>query len=156
MGEERTDLGVVLSLAHVTFLTELVRHMEAAGFTGFTTRYGAVLRFLQAGPVSLRELATQLEMTSPGALKLVSAMTEAGYLERTPDEADRRLRLVVVSERGHRALAEARRFHAALEDDLARTLGPDAVAGARAVLEHLAARDTGLVPAAVRRTAGGM
>ena len=84
MSEDRIDLGVALALAHVTFLTELSRHMEAAGFAGFTTRYGAVLRFLQAGPVSLRELATQLEMTSPGALKLVSAMTESGYLERTP------------------------------------------------------------------------
>lgn len=156
MGGERTDLGVVLSLAHVTFLTELVRHMEAAGFAGFTTRYGAVLRFLQEGPVSLRELATQLGMTSPGALKLVAAMTEAGYLERSPAAADRRLRLVVVSERGHQALAEARRYHASLEEDLVEKLGPDAVAGARAVLEHLAARDTGVVPPALRRAAGGL
>ena len=156
MTEERIDLGVVLSLAHVTFLSELARHMEAAGFVGFTTRYGAVLRFLQAAPVSLRELATQLEMTSPGALKLVSAMTEAGYLERTPAATDRRVRLVAVSERGHQALAAARQFHAALEDDLARTLGADAVKGARAVLEHLAARETGVVPPALRRAAGGL
>ncbi|MDP3967812.1 MAG: winged helix DNA-binding protein [Nocardioides sp.] len=150
MSAQRTDFGVALAIAHVTFQDDLVRHMAAEGFEGFTARQGAVLRLLGEAPMSLRGLATRLQMTSPGALKLVATMTAAGLVERVAEPADRRLRLVRVTDRGHDAVSVARRFHAAFERDLAERLGADVVRGARTVLEDVAARAPAAVPASLR------
>lgn len=156
MSAEELDFGVALAIANAAVLDQLTRHMAAEGYDGFTPRHGAVLRLVRTGPVSLRELASRLEMTSPGALKLVTGMTEGGYLERVATSSDRRLRLVSMSARGQEALAAARDFHAAFEAELVRSLGADVVGGARAVLEHVVGRESSVVPAVLRRAAGSM
>lgn len=154
--DDRADFGVLLAVAQAVLMDRLIRHMRAASFDGFTTRYGAVLRLLADGPLSLRDLARNLGMTSPGALKLVTAMAQAGYVSRVAAEGDRRVRLVETSPRGRAALAEARRVHASLENELVRDLGVDVVEHVRLLLDHLARGDSDSVPAAVRRAALGL
>lgn len=150
MGTQGSDFGVALAVAHVTFQEALFRHMVAEGFEEFTARQGAVLRLLEDAPMSLRELAASLQMTSPGALKLVATMTAAGLVERVAEPTDRRLRLVRVTDRGHEAVVVAGRFHAAFERELAARLGADVVGSARTVLEDVAARAPASVPASLR------
>jgi DNA-binding MarR family transcriptional regulator len=77
-----------------------------------------VFRALDAEPLSLRELAERLEMTSAGAMKIVDEMEERGYVERVPDAEDARVKRLRLAARGKKALSAARRFHASFERDL--------------------------------------
>ncbi|WP_141013996.1 MarR family winged helix-turn-helix transcriptional regulator [Nocardioides sambongensis] len=85
-------------------------------------------------------------MTPQATLKLVDLMTEAGYVDRTDSPEDRRVRLVVVNDRGREALATAQAFHDRFESDLATSIGGEAAAGVRRGLELLAARTPVAVP----------
>lgn len=142
----RSDFGVLLALAHVTFVDELDRAMAGAGYEDFGPWYGFVLRALEPQPLSLRALADRLEMSSPGALKVVDAMVAAGYLGRQPQPDDRRVRLIGLTDRGREALLAARRFHDRFEADLAAEVGPRRAASLRTALGAVVERGSGRVP----------
>lgn len=146
MTDDGQDFGVLVSLAQVTFTEELKAHMYDAGYVGFTTRVGFVLRLLLEEPLSLRGLADRLHMSPQATLKLVDGMTVAGFVDRSPSHLDRRLRLVSVSDSGRAALEEARRFHGRLEEELAAEIGPTAARGLRRGLAVLANRAPVAVP----------
>lgn len=143
---DEPDFGVLLSVAYGTFFEQLHRHMDELGFDGYSTRTGFVLRVLGDDPLSLRQIADLLEMSSPAALKVVDAMERDGYVERVPAPGDRRVRAVTPTARGHAALAAARRFHTDFESGL----GPDAAA-LRAGLTVIAAQASVAIPQVLRR-----
>lgn len=155
MDYSSADFGFVLALTHVTFIDELSRHMLEQGYDSYTTRHGPVLRVLSDGPTSLADLASLNGISAPGMHKLVSTMTNQGYLESQPAPEDRRKRMLLASSHGRAALAEARSFHASFEADLVTALGADTVRSARRVLAHVAERGNHLVPPRLRLAAGG-
>jgi DNA-binding MarR family transcriptional regulator len=140
------DFGVLLSLAYVAFVRELDDALSATGFPGFQRWYGYVLRALVDGPMTLRELADRLEVTSPAALKTVRAMEADGYLERRADPSDGRVRRVVLTARGSEALVAARAFHARFERELAVEVGPVRVRHTRIALAAIVDRGGRDVP----------
>ncbi|MGB0098896.1 MAG: MarR family transcriptional regulator [Nocardioides sp.] len=150
MDPAESDFGVLLAVAHATFLDRLHRHMEELGFEGFTTRTGFVLRVLSSPgedqALSLREIADVLEMSSPAALKVVDAMVREGYVERVAGRRDRRVRAVTPTERGRAALAAARKFHADFEQSLGAA-APDLRAG----LGLIAGQASAAIPRVLRR-----
>lgn len=150
---DRQDFGVLLSLAGVTFAEELRAHVQAAGFPGFSTRTGFVLRLLLAEPLGLRRLADRMHMTPQATLKVVDAMTEAGYVDRVDSPADGRVRLVAVSKRGREALATARAFHEKFEAELAASVGDATGEDVRRALECIAQRSPVVVPTGSRGSA---
>ena len=146
------DFGVLLAVAHGAFFDRQRRHMTEQGYAGFTTRTGFVLRVLDDDELSLRELADRLEMSSPAALKVIEAMVQDGYAERTASPQDRRVRAVRATGRGLAALAVARRFHASVEQELVAEIGPDDAAAARRALEVLAGQASEVIPQVLRRS----
>ena len=132
------DIGVVLTLALDAFKQRLHAHLADAGYDDLGPSFGFVFRSLADGPLSLVALADRLGLTSQGALKIAAEMERRGSIERQNDVEDRRVRHLVLSSRGRAALREARRFHASVERELARTHGAAHVAAARLVLESLA------------------
>jgi DNA-binding MarR family transcriptional regulator len=136
---DRVDFGVLLNLAFGALKGRLHDQMREAGFDDLGPSFGYVFRLLDRDSPSLAELAAKLGMTPQGALKIVSDMTAKGYVDRADDASDARVRRLVLAPRGKRALAEARKFHAAFERELGRQLGERRVASARAVLEAMAA-----------------
>lgn len=151
-GESAPDFGVLLAMAHATFVAGLHRHMAAAGFPGFSTRAGFVLRVLGEDALSLRELADRLEMSSPAALKVIEAMAASGLVERTAEPDDRRVRAVRATGRGREALATARAFHAEAERELAQRIGGAEAAAMRAGLAAVVEHGDGVIPASLRRS----
>jgi DNA-binding MarR family transcriptional regulator len=104
-----------------------------------------VFRSLADRPFSLVELAGCLQISSQGALRIAIEMESRGYVERQDDTADRCVRRLALTSRGRSALREARRLHAAVEQELSDALGAERVASARMVLDPLAgeaARDS--------------
>jgi DNA-binding MarR family transcriptional regulator len=65
-------------------------------------RVKAVLR-LAAGPLSLSELADAVSVDAPYATLIVDSLEERGLVERRPDPADRRRKLVALTEHGKAA-----------------------------------------------------
>ena len=137
--DQQIDFGVLLNLAFGALKHEMQAHMANAGFDDLGPSFGYVFRLVDQDSPSLADLAARLGMTPQGALKIVAEMIEKGYLQRTGDGADRRIKRLALSARGKRALAEARRFHAMFERELGSRMGTRRVATARAVLEAIIA-----------------
>ena len=68
-------------------------------------------------------------------------MVGNGYVSRSADASDGRVKRLALTARGRAALAQARKFHARCERDLERRLGKRTVAATRQVLEALASTD---------------
>ena len=136
---EPLDFGVLLNVAFVAFKEALDADLAAAGFDDIGTSFGYVFRRLDEAPCSLSELAAQLGMSAPGALKVVDDMVAKGYVSRSADADDRRVKRLELTERGRAALGRARSFHRQYEQALAQRLGARQVALARGLLEAMAA-----------------
>jgi DNA-binding MarR family transcriptional regulator len=140
---EPQDFGVLLNLAFVAFKDALDADLASAGFDDIGSSFGYVFRRLSEAPCSLSELAQHLGMSSPGALKVVDDMVAKGYVARSADAGDRRIKPLELTARGRAALGRARAFHAGYEHALADRLGARPVAATRKVLEAMAASRTG-------------
>ena len=137
MSTEPLDFGVLLASAYSTFVDQMRRELAEAGHADLNRSFGYVARALDASPLTLRELARQLGMTSQGALKIVDDMEASGYLERVPDPSDGRAKRLRLTRRGRAVLAAARRFHGRFEEQLAARVGRKRAAVCRAVLETI-------------------
>lgn len=136
---ESLDFGVLLNVAFVAFKDALNADLAAAGFDDIGTSFGYVFRLLAEAPCNLSELALQLGMSSPGAMKVVDDMVAKGYVSRSADADDRRVKRLELTERGRGALGRARSFHEKYELALAQQLGMRQVSAARKLLEAMAA-----------------
>ncbi len=136
---------MLVNLARVVFLDQLVAHLVQRGFAGFSTRTGWVIRSVGTEPRSLRELAQEMGLSSPGTLKVIEPMIATGYLERLTT-TDRRVRAVSVTALGWAAQAAAWEFHAQFEKSLADEVGADVAAATRQGLEALLARGSRHIP----------
>ncbi len=143
---EPVDLGILLGVAYQEFVRELHVAHAAAGFPDIGRSDGFVFRSLAIRPMTVSELAGRLEITKQGAAQIIDDMERRGYVERQPDPADRRARLVRLSERGQRALANARRFHQDYQRRLAQARGAAAVGTLRSLLAEIAGPEQGVDP----------
>ena len=99
--------------------------------------HGNVLQFLDAEGTSVSELARRAQMTKQSMAELVAHLERHGYVERVPDPADRRARLVRATARGAEVYAIAREVVAELEQRLAARLGPERFTQLRELLEEV-------------------
>src|SRR5262245_49741971 len=98
--ESPQDFGILLALAYAAFVEDLRDGLAAEGYRDLHPYFGYVARSLAPGPLTLRELADHLDVTSPAALKVVTSMTKGGYLERLDDPDDGRARRVRLTQKG--------------------------------------------------------
>jgi DNA-binding MarR family transcriptional regulator len=132
------DLGILLALGYQEFVGQLHEALAASGFDDIGRSDGYVFRALDEAPLSTSALAVRLAISKQGAAQIVEDMTGRGYLERRPDPADGRARLLFLSDRGRAALAEARRFHRVYERSLTQRHGREAVMALRDLLTAMA------------------
>jgi DNA-binding MarR family transcriptional regulator len=147
--EDTQDFGILLNLAFGAFRQALDEDLAKAGFDDIGTSFGYVFRLLADRPCSLSELAQQLGMTAPGALKVVDDMVAKDYVLRRQDASDGRVKRLELTARGRAALARARRFHRKYEQALAARHGARQVEVTRSLLEAIAgplAEKTGRLP----------
>jgi DNA-binding MarR family transcriptional regulator len=135
---EPVDFGILLALAYTAFVDELRAALADAGFADLHRSFGYVARALAERPLTLRELADRLEITSQGMLKIVDEIEARGYVRRLADPADGRTRRVDLTPRGRSALAEARAFHRRFE----KRLGKARAAAIRSSLSEIVEQRT--------------
>jgi DNA-binding MarR family transcriptional regulator len=142
-GQGSRHLGVLLRSSFYGFLDELFARLAAEGFDDLRPAYSPVFQHLERGGTRIGALAERARMTNQSMGYLVDALETRGYVERTPDPADRRAALVVITDRGREQITVARRLIAKIERDWARRIGSEQMAALRNALEALAASHDG-------------
>jgi DNA-binding MarR family transcriptional regulator len=94
---------------------------------------------LGVGGVPIRQLVRELGITKQAAGQLVDTLVARGYLNRTPDEDDRRLLIVTLTARGSAAAEIQTAARAAIDAELAARVGAADVAATRRALGALIA-----------------
>jgi MarR family transcriptional regulator for hemolysin len=93
-----------------------------------------------AEPLSQRALADLVGVEGPSMVSMLDRLERAGLLTRAPSAQDRRVKLVRLTEAGHKIYAEVHAVAQGFRADLFKGLDPDQLAIAAEVLETLRAR----------------
>jgi len=128
------DLSLASLFAGWALADELQRRLAAEGFEDSRFSDGVVFQHLVAGPVTISTLAEQLGVTQQAASKTVADLWIRRYVNRRPDPSDARARQVVLTDRGEAIIAAARKHRAAIDAELRKALGDDAVEQTRLLL----------------------
>lgn len=119
-------------------MTELVNEgLAERGFPDFRPAHGTIGQHISDRGSRITELAQLAQVTKPTVVYLVNDLERLGYVERRPDPADGRAKLVCLTERGIRAQEAAREIIGEIEQDWAELLGADDFAALRALLQRL-------------------
>jgi DNA-binding MarR family transcriptional regulator len=113
--------------------------LAEAGYGDIRPTHGCVFRFVRDEGMRLTELAAHAGMTKQATGEVVDGLVALGYAERIPDPADRRAKLIRLTERG----AEAQRFGTALfarlEERWKERYGADRIEQLRETLQEIVA-----------------
>ncbi|MDA0166907.1 MarR family transcriptional regulator [Solirubrobacter ginsenosidimutans] len=99
--------------------------------------HGNVFQYLDDAGTRVSVLAQRAGMTKQSMAQLVEHLETHGYVERVPDPADGRAKLVRVTPRGTEVFAVVREFAAETEARLRERLGEAKLARLRALLSEL-------------------
>ncbi len=103
----------------------LYEELRAAGYGDVRPAHYAVFRYLEDDGSRVTELAEVAGMTKQSMGELVAYLEERGYIERRPDPRDGRAKIVVLTEKGQRAIEAAAERIAEIEAELARGMGKE-------------------------------
>ena len=105
--EQRVDLGVLLFIPYRYTEDRVFRALQDAGFDDWTLAQCRVFQRIDSGGSRLTDLADQAQMSKQSAGVLVDQLERLGYVRRVPDPADGRARVIVIEQRGRRAVEVA-------------------------------------------------
>jgi len=106
-GESIRPDVLAIDLRTAVMRTSRRLRIEATGDVITPGQY-TVLAHLDAGPQTLRELAEREHVQAPSMTRIVNALTDQGFVSRTPHPEDGRQILVCITPAGEAVLNEAR------------------------------------------------
>ncbi|HEY0813074.1 MAG TPA: MarR family transcriptional regulator [Pseudonocardia sp.] len=106
--EQRVDLGVSLFISYRHTEDRIFRALRDAGFDDWTLVQCRVFQRIGPDGSRLTDLADQAQMTKQSTGVLVDQLERLGYVRRVPDPTDGRARLIVIKQRGQRAVEVAK------------------------------------------------
>ena len=131
------NLGLLLFIPYRAMEARVFAVLAEAGFDDITPAQARVFQRIAPGGSRLTDLAEQAQITKQSAGFLVDQLERAGYVERAPDPADARARLVRIAERGSRAIPLADKAVAEVEAEWTAHLGARRTAQLRSILTDL-------------------
>ena len=108
-----------------SFRRDLYRRAQEAGYHDIREAHLQVFGAIDWGGTRLTELAARANMTRPSMIELVDELQDLGYLERRPDPSDGRAKLIRLTRKGRRILAEALRAVEDIERGYAEAVGAE-------------------------------
>ena len=138
----RNLMTLFLRAAHA-MTGELTGRLAALGYDDLRPADGRVFENLDPGGTRITELATRAQMTQQSMSELVAGLEARGYVERAPDPADRRARVVRLTPRGRAMLRAALPIIDEIEAGWLRRMGRAAGPDLRAALERALAANGG-------------
>jgi DNA-binding MarR family transcriptional regulator len=140
------DVITLLAVALRRLRDELAAELRAAGFTDLRPAQGYVLSRLSFGGVTAGQLGEHLGLTRQAAGQLADELERLGYVRREPHPADRRGKVIVLTDRGRARVQAVEQALAGIEVRLAEGLGLQALKSLRAGLVALGAGRAPLRP----------
>jgi len=127
-GHKNNLVTLFLQAAH-GMTDELVARLGAAGYADVRAAHGRVFENLDPEGTRLSDLAARAQMTHQSMSELVAGLEAAGYVERVPDPADGRAKLVCLTPLGRRVVRvgidEIAKIEATWFGKMRRVAGPD-------------------------------
>jgi DNA-binding MarR family transcriptional regulator len=118
------DLATLMFIAYRAMDDQVIRAMHEAGYQ-VTVAQARIAQRIAPGGSRLTELAEQAQVTKQTASLLVAALEEEGLVERVPDPADGRARLIRFTPKGRTAADRAREVVMSVEQNWNEHLGPE-------------------------------
>ena len=135
----RIPLTGLLDAALEAMLGEFRGELTESEFSDVRPTHGCVFRFVRDNGMRLTRLADLAHMTKQSVGEIVDDLVERGYAKRVPDPADRRAKLICLTEKGTRAQAVAFGLFAEVEARWAERHGAERMAVLREALEEVVA-----------------
>ena len=135
--DEPLNVGLLLLLPYRAMEARVFERLAEVGFDDLTPAQARVFQRISPGGSRLTDLAVQAGITKQSAGFLVDQLERTGYVERVPDPADGRARLVRVADRGARSVAASRAVVAEVEAEWTAHLGEHRMALLRNILTSL-------------------
>lgn len=104
---QQPNLGILLFVAYRALEQRAHEAVLAAGITDITLAQARIAARIGPHGTRVSDLAEQARVTKQSAGFLVDQLAAAGYVERVPDPADRRARLVRLTARAQRVVKTA-------------------------------------------------
>lgn len=120
---DRLAIGQLLGRLLREFRVELFAPADEHGYTDIREPHLHIFGNVGVDGVRLTELATRAQLSLGTTSELVSDLQQLGYLERRPDPADGRAKLIFPTARGRQALSDAGDRVAEIEQHWRTTLG---------------------------------
>jgi DNA-binding MarR family transcriptional regulator len=130
------------------FAEELARRVAHTEYSDIRITHGCVFGNIEPDGSRLTDLAERANMTKQSVGEVATELERRGYLERVPDPADGRAKIIRLTERGHDAQALGRRIIDEIEQEWAERYGAERVALLRDALEAITAERLDAVPVA--------
>ena len=140
------NLGLLLREPYRIGNEELHRRIADRGHAAIRAPHGNVFAFLDDDGTRVSELAARAQITKQSMAELVAHLERHGYVERVPDPADGRAKLVRATARGRAVYAVARDVIAEIERERAAELGAAKMRQLRQLLQELNERLAGQDP----------
>jgi DNA-binding MarR family transcriptional regulator len=131
------NVGVLLFLPYRAMEQRVFERLAEAGFDDFTPAQARVFARIAPEGSRLTDLAAQAGITKQSTGFLVDQLEHAGYVQRVPDPADGRARLVRIAERGARSVEISRGIVAEVEAEWTAHLGASRMEQLRGLLTDL-------------------
>jgi DNA-binding MarR family transcriptional regulator len=138
-GEEPNTIAM-LGRAYSLLGFRIVDGVVGAGYPQKPS-HSAVFAQIDPEGSRLTDLARGANMTPQAMGELVDDLVARGYLERIPDPADRRAKLIVLTDLGYQALQAAFDTILDIEAELLAALGAGGLAKLQRALRRLAPED---------------
>src|SRR3954453_18080519 len=136
MASPRTNLPLLLREPFRLGSERLAQRLAESGHPEVRAPHGNVLQFLDREGTRVTVLAQRAQVTKQSMAELVSHLERHGYVERVPDPADRRAKLVRATSRGLQVYAIARRVVAEIEREWTDRLGAARMGQLKELLEE--------------------
>ena len=130
------DLATLMFVAYRAMDDRVIRVMRAGGFDVTVAQARLAQRIADDGS-RLTDLAEQAQVTKQTASQLVAALEREGLVERVPDPADGRARLIRFTRKGRAASERAREVVMGVEREWTDHLGPELTGCLREALTRL-------------------
>lgn len=130
------DLATLMFIAYRAMDDQVMRAVREAGFEVTVAQARLAQRIASDGS-RLTDLADQAQVTKQTASLLVAALEREGLVERVPDPADGRARLIRLTGKGLAASARARDAVMSVEHSWIEHLGPELAESLREALTKL-------------------
>jgi DNA-binding MarR family transcriptional regulator len=131
------NIGVLLFLPYRAMEARVFEGLADAGYDDFTPAQARVFARIAPEGSRLTDLAAQAGITKQSAGFLVDQLEGAGYVQRVPDPADGRARLVRIAERGAQSVEVSRRIVAEVEAEWTAHVGEARMLQLRRILTDL-------------------